>query len=83
MQILTAADAHLYVATYAYLGTGFEAPSVATLTALLGRTIASRYEYIAAWAGRGLTAAGEGDLLEAIGVLRLAYFRLTGRAWVA
>ena len=83
MQILTVADARAYVASYAFPGSGYEAPSVATLAGTLGRAIASRYEYIKSWTGRGLSAAAEAELLEAIGVLRTEFFRLTGRAWMA
>ena len=83
MLILTAADARQYVATYAFPGSGYEAPHVETLAGTLGRAIASRYDYIASLAGRGLSAESEAHLLEAIGVLRVEFFRLTGRAWIA
>ena len=82
MRILTVADAHAYVASYAYPGAGYEAPSVATLAGTLGRAIQSCYDYIASWRGRGLCGDGEAELLEAIGVLRTEFFRLTGRAFM-
>lgn len=82
MLITNATDAATYLATFAYPGAGFEAPSDATVIDLLGRTIASRYAYIEAWRGRGLTADGEADMLEAIGVLRLGFYRLAGRAYI-
>ena len=83
MTILNAADARHYVATYAFPGSGYEAPHTETLAGTLGRAITSRYEYIASWAGRGLTVEAEANLLEAIGVLRTEFSRLTGRAWMA
>ena len=58
--------------------------SKATLADAIGRAIASRYEYLKTWGdGRSMTRDQEADMYECIGVLRLEFFRLAGRAFLA
>ena len=81
MTLLNATDAIKFVTTSAQ---GVADPKPATIADNIGRAIASRYEYLSTWgAGRALTPSQEADIYEAIGVLRLEYYRLTGRAWLA
>lgn len=81
MNVTNANEAIEFVTTN---GRGALTASNATLANTIGRAIASRYEYVKTWGnGRALTLAAEANVFEAIGVLRLGYFNLTGRAWVA
>lgn len=68
---LTPAGAKEWIATYG----GTRNQQIAGF----GHGIAHLYNYIEIWRGRG---CNEAEVLEAIGVMKLAYFKLTGKAWV-
>ncbi len=81
MNLTNANEAIEFVTTN---GRGAPTASTAALANSIARAIASRYEYVKTWGnGRSLTLSSEADVFEAIGVLKLEYFRLTGRAWIA
>lgn len=80
MEVTNATQAIEFVITN---GRGAPEASKAQLADSVGRAIGSRYEYLKTWgAGRALSLEAEYDVHQAIGVLRLEYFRLTGRAWL-
>jgi hypothetical protein len=80
MNLLNAAAAEYFLLTNR---DGCPETSDAVAADHLHRTIAGCYEYIDTWSGRGLPTEEIPGRLEAIGVLKLGYFHLTGKAWVA
>ena len=78
MRVTNANEAIEFVTTNAR---GVAEPKPRALAETVARAIASRYEHLSTW-GHVLSINERYDMHQAIGVLRLEHFRLTGRAWL-